>query len=77
MTAATPPSPEVCPLCGQANQCAMEKERMTGQKQGPCWCTQASFSAELLSRLPDDAVNRACICARCASGQDDLRVSPR
>lgn len=63
------PSPEVCPLCGQPNQCALEIERSTGQKQDSCWCAQATFSAELLSRLPAHAVNRACICARCASGQ--------
>ncbi|OYT88767.1 MAG: hypothetical protein CFE43_20790 [Burkholderiales bacterium PBB3] len=59
--------PEVCPLCSQPNQCAMEIERATGQKQPPCWCTQASFSAELLARIPDAARNQACICAACAS----------
>ena len=74
MTAATLLPPEVCPLCGQTNQCAMEIERATGKKQPPCWCNEVTFSAELLSRLPDNAVNRACICARCASGQDVLRV---
>lgn len=74
MTARTPLPPEVCPLCGQSNQCAMEIKRTTGKKQPPCWCTEATFSAELLSRLPDNAVHRACICARCASGQDALRI---
>ena len=75
MTARTPLPPEVCPLCDQPNQCAMEIERTTGQKRPPCWCTEATFSAELLSRLPDNAVNSACICAHCASRQDALRVS--
>ena len=74
MTTVTPLPPEVCPLCGLPNQCALETERATGQKQPPCWCTEASFSPELLSRLPDEAVNRACICVRCASRQDMLRV---
>lgn len=63
------PSPDVCPLCGQTNQCALEIERATGQKQAACWCTQASFSTDVLSRVPPDARNRACICARCANGQ--------
>jgi hypothetical protein len=72
MNPAPLPSPEVCPLCGQSNQCALEIERATGQKQDSCWCTQATFSADLLSRLPDNAVNRACICARCASGQSRI-----
>lgn len=60
------PAPEVCPVCGQRNMCAMEIERATGQKQDSCWCTQATFSAELLSRVPANAISRACICARCA-----------
>ena len=59
-------SPEVCPLCAQPNQCAMEIECATGQKQPPCWCTQARFSAELLARIPEAARNQACICAACA-----------
>ena len=58
--------PCACPLCGQANQCAMELERVSGVKQPPCWCTQASFSAELLARLPEAARQQACICATCA-----------
>ena len=62
-----PLDPQVCPLCGQGNQCAMEVERKTGQKQPPCWCTETSFSAELLARLTDASRNQACICARCAS----------
>jgi hypothetical protein len=45
----------------------MEVERETGQKQPPCWCTQASFSADLLARIPDAQRNQACICARCAA----------
>lgn len=74
MTTPTPLAPEVCPLCSQSNQCAMEIERSTKKKQPPCWCTKATFSAELLSRLPDNAVHRACICARCANGQEALGV---
>ena len=69
MTAITPIPPEVCPLCGQPNQCAMEMERASGQKQAPCWCTQASFSAELLARIPENARNQACICAACGTMQ--------
>jgi hypothetical protein len=54
-----------CPLCGYDNRCAMEIERATGQKPGPCWCVSQSFSAELLARLPDEARGKACICANC------------
>ena len=58
-----------CPLCGEANRCAMEVERETGQKQPPCWCMAAAytFSPELLATVPQDQRGLACICARCAA----------
>ncbi|APW44324.1 cysteine-rich CWC family protein [Rhodoferax saidenbachensis] len=66
--ATTPPlDPNRCPLCGQGNQCAMEVEKATGQKQPPCWCTHATFSADLLARIPDTLRNQACVCAACAA----------
>jgi len=55
-----------CPLCGKPNQCAMEVERETGVKQPPCWCTQVTFDAALLSSVPEEARGTACICAACA-----------
>jgi hypothetical protein len=58
--------PNQCPLCGQSNQCAGEVERVTGVKQPPCWCNQVAFEAELLSRVPQEARRKACICAACA-----------
>jgi hypothetical protein len=55
--------PARCPLCGQANACAMAAP---GGDESPCWCTQASFSPELLERVPAEQRGRACICSRCA-----------
>lgn len=55
-----------CPLCGQANLCAMEAERASGLPQGTCWCTQVDFTAELLGNVPDEAAGLACVCAACA-----------
>lgn len=66
MQVALPPDPRLCPLCGQPNGCALECERATGVLQPPCWCTQAKFEAELLSRIPEHARGKACICAACA-----------
>lgn len=57
--------PQLCPLCGEPNQCAMELERATGIPQSPCWCTQAQFSAELLNKIPEAARGVACLCAAC------------
>jgi hypothetical protein len=44
----------------------MEIERMTGEPQPDCWCTQVDFSAGLLARVPADRQRLACICAACA-----------
>jgi hypothetical protein len=64
-----PLDPSRCPLCGEANRCAMEVERETGLEQGPCWCmaTDFDFSPELLARVPTEKRRLACICARCAA----------
>jgi hypothetical protein len=44
----------------------MERERLTGEQQPPCWCTRIAFTPELLARVPDTARDRACICPACA-----------
>ena len=59
--------PKRCPLCGQPNRCAMEIERETGVKQGPCWCVSVDFTPALLARVPAEPQNQACICAACAA----------
>lgn len=61
------PDPKRCPLCGQANLCAMEAERLTGVKQGPCWCTQVDFNRAALDAIPAAARGKACICRACAT----------
>lgn len=64
-----------CPLCGGENGCAIARKQTTGQAQPPCWCVSASFSADLLARLPADMLNAACICARCVA--DDAAARER
>jgi hypothetical protein len=59
--------PTRCPLCGTANACAMEIERLTGVAQGPCWCMAARFDEALKERVPEAARGLACLCARCAA----------
>jgi Cysteine-rich CWC len=63
--AAEPVPPGVCPLCGAGNACAMAGR---GGTDLPCWCVGASFSDDLLERVPPAARGRACICAACAAG---------
>jgi Cysteine-rich CWC len=55
-----------CPLCGQENLCAMVLERETGVEQAPCWCAAVTFDADLLTRVPAEKRNLACICEKCA-----------
>ena len=66
MKIAPSPDPGHCPLCGKTNQCAMVLERTSGAKQPPCWCTLATFSADLLAQLPAESKGLACVCAECA-----------
>jgi Cysteine-rich CWC len=71
MRAAANMSHTTCPLCGRANQCAIEIERESGIKQTePCWCTAVKFDADLLARVPPEKRNLACICAVCAALSD-------
>ncbi len=65
----------LCPLCGQANQCAMDIEKTTGIAQGPCWCVGMDFSADLLAKVPVAAQNQACICANCARQTAPIKAS--
>ena len=68
MPLSPPPAiqPTLCPLCGQPNRCALEVERESGVKQGPCWCTEVDFGPDLLARVPVAAQRLTCVCAGCA-----------
>jgi len=57
--------PSKCPIFGKPNQCAQEVAKATGKPQEPCWCMTANFSVELLSKVPIEAKNKACICEKC------------
>lgn len=65
-----------CPLCGGDNHCAPAQ---AGHFDVACWCRDATISREALARIPADQVRRACICPRCATGQDlpDTEPAPR
>jgi hypothetical protein len=65
--AAPAPDPAICPLCGAGNGCAMERQRLTGVEQPPCWCTRVDIRRDLLDSVPEAARGKACICPACAS----------
>jgi len=53
--------PSRCPLCGEPNQCAPAADPEATE----CWCVTQSFPADLLGRVPEAAMGRACVCQRC------------
>ena len=58
--------PSRCPLCGVANSCVMADGAEPGT---PCWCTSLSIPRETLAKIPEEALNKACICRNCAAGR--------
>ena len=63
--------PSRCPLCGESNQCAS----VADPEATDCWCVGEKFPDELLERVPEVAVRRACICQRCV--EDHRKASLR
>ncbi|WP_034387413.1 cysteine-rich CWC family protein [Comamonas composti] len=51
-----------CPLCGQANQCAI----MAGLPAQDCWCMHTPVSRAALQRLAPAQRGQRCICPACA-----------
>ena len=59
--------PRCCPLCGADNACAMAGGEADPAKPLDCWCVDAAFPPDLLSRVPLPAQGKACVCAACAA----------
>lgn len=60
------PDPSKCPVCGEPNQCGLSNPATATL---PCWCFSAEIAREALKKISVDALNKACICARCARGE--------
>ncbi len=60
---ATPIPAHDCPICGGPNRCAAAE---SGSFDTPCWCRDATFSPDLLARVPEVRRGQACICQDCA-----------
>lgn len=54
-----------CPLCGQANQCAIANQ----QPPASCWCMGTAIAAEALALIPEAERGQRCICPACARGK--------
>ena len=62
-------SARLCPLCGEANDCAM-----AAGESAACWCSGAVFPAQLRERAASSPAR--CICARCAAAAPREHPSP-
>ena len=58
-----------CPVCGEPNQCSLSSLSNPATATQPCWCFSAEIAPEASEQIPDDALNKACICQRCARGE--------
>lgn len=54
-------SKSICPLCGQANNCAME----LGKEPSSCWCMDIKMPEGILDMVSDEDKNKGCICKNC------------
>jgi prepilin-type N-terminal cleavage/methylation domain-containing protein/prepilin-type processing-associated H-X9-DG protein len=55
-------NPDKCPLCGAANECQLCSP---AAYKGQCWCARVEIPERLLSCVPENFRNRACICQGC------------
>jgi len=68
---ATQCDPTRCPLCGELNQCAQAADPTATE----CWCGPMNFPHDLLARVPEPAVRRACICQNCLANHRNASSS--
>lgn len=74
MSARLPAStqPNVCPLCGGGNDCAMTR---SDGNRSECWCMSVKIGPEILAKVPEASRGVACICARCTTRYGATRAS--
>jgi hypothetical protein len=54
----------ICPSCGEPNACGLS------QGKSECWCFGVTVEKGALARIPAEAQNIVCICARCAASAE-------
>ena len=62
-----------CPLCGRPNDCQC---CTASAYKGPCWCLAEKIPDALLTRVPPDLRNRACICRDCVTASHRAPAVP-
>ena len=69
----TPGTATACPLCGQANQCAIA----AGLPPEHCWCMTAHIPAAVLAAIPSATRGQACVCPACGQAPTTTPLSSR
>ncbi len=60
-----------CVLCGEPNDCGMEKRTRGETTEDPCWCVDQKFPVAMTRIASERDGGASCICAAClAAGQD-------
>ena len=49
----------ICPVCNKENLCKINEN--TNQ----CWCFSIEIDKKLIALLPDNLINKSCICLAC------------
>ena len=57
--------PTRCPLCGDANECAVA----AGRSAETCWCMTVTMDPDTLLAIPEAAQGKVCICPKCAGAE--------
>ena len=52
---------DLCPLCRQSNGCSGAADR----DHVACWCMSVVIPQEIFEGVPQDLLNKSCICKAC------------
>ncbi|WP_145074451.1 cysteine-rich CWC family protein [Poriferisphaera corsica] len=59
---------KICPLCSKPNNCYLHQT-----DAGECWCVSATIPQDLLDQIPDQYINKSCICKTCIDNYNNTK----
>ncbi|NKI18935.1 cysteine-rich CWC family protein [Spongiibacter sp. KMU-166] len=59
----TTANPQLCPLCGQANQCAVAANR----DPATCWCMSTPINRTAVATAREQRLPQYCLCPQCGT----------
>jgi Cysteine-rich CWC len=58
-----PEDKSLCVVCGEPNECALEREGGAGDDA--CWCVSEVFPRPLVAWLAEEKDQQRCLCRNC------------